>query len=72
VGGKQVYSGTLPAGTFAPVITAPVDWQPGVTEVKIGASGPGISPSALDPTAQDDRALTVGFRGATLESTERK
>jgi hypothetical protein len=72
VGGKRIYSGTLPAGTFAPVITAPVDWQPGVTEVKIGASGPGISPSALDPAVQDDRALTVGFRGATLESTEQK
>jgi hypothetical protein len=68
--GRLLYSGKLPAGgAFAPITMEPVEWQPGVTEVQITATEPGVSPQSLDPSAQDDRVLTAGFRRVHLEGS---
>jgi hypothetical protein len=72
-GGKALFTGTLPSGgQFAPVRTAPVDWPPGVTEVRIIAAEAGNSPRSLDPSTPDDRPLSVGLRAVRLESTPQK
>jgi hypothetical protein len=72
-GGKPLYQGDLPPdGTFAPITTGPVDWQPGVTQVSIEVQGPGTTPSSLDPAVKDDRPLTVGFRAVKMNSGGQK
>jgi hypothetical protein len=67
VGDETLYSGRLPAGSFAPIETGIREWQAGVTQVEIVSPGAGMSPNSLDPNAGDERVLTVGLRGVSLE-----
>jgi hypothetical protein len=65
-GGRQIFSGKLPAGSFTPITTEPIEWQPGLTEVQIAGDKPGLSPHSLDPASQDERPLTIGLRRVSL------
>lgn len=65
-GNRELFAGSLPAGAFTPITTAPLDWQPGVTEVKIASNGTGITPQSVDPNTPDNRALTLGLRRVDL------
>ncbi len=67
VGDEDLYSGTLASGDFTTVKTATRHWQAGVTQIDISSPEAGTSPISLDPNAGDNRELTVGFRGVTLE-----
>jgi hypothetical protein len=65
-GGRQIFSGKLPAGAFTEITTGPIEWQPGVTEVRISGDKPGVSPRSLDPASTDERPLTIGLRRISL------
>jgi hypothetical protein len=62
----QLFSGNLRAGAINPVETAPIEWQPGMTEVQIAAMGPGVTPQSLTTTSSDSRPLTAGFYNVGL------
>jgi hypothetical protein len=67
VGGELVYRGVLTVGQFIPIETEVREWKAGITQIEIVSPEAGRSPNSLDPSAGDDRVLTVGFRGVTLE-----
>jgi hypothetical protein len=71
VDGQEVYSGTVGADGFTTISTAPVDWQPGVTEVTIAADGEGITPKSIDPNSLDERPLSMRFKRVRLDSQAR-
>jgi hypothetical protein len=72
VGGHDVFSGTVEPGGFGTVMTAPVDWQAGVTEVTIAAVEGGTTPRSLDPSSPDERLLSLGFKRVRLDSQARR
>ena len=70
---KTLLSELVPSGgRFATLRTEPIDWPEGVTELRIAANGPGITPESLDPNTGDKRNLSVGFKGVHLESIAQK
>jgi hypothetical protein len=64
--GKSIFAGKVTASAFISITTTPVEWQPGITEVRVTASGPGVTPRSVDPNLKDDRLLTVGLRQVYL------
>ena len=72
VDGQEVYSGTVEADGFSTISTAPIDWQPGVTEVTITADGEDVTPVSLDPNSPDERPLSVRFKRVRLDSEARR
>jgi len=70
VGDKEIYTGKLPqGGAFSPIKTATIEWPAGITEVRVIAEGPGITPESLDPNQKDTRSLITGIKGVKLEVT---
>jgi hypothetical protein len=65
VGGSIGYD--LPAGGQFVEAGAPIYLQAGMTEVRIVPEGEGVTPQSLDPSVQDDRVLTAGFKRIRLE-----
>jgi hypothetical protein len=65
-GSRRIFSGTVPVGQIAGILTEPMDLEAGMTEILITAPDPGVAPSTVDANAEDDRQLTVNFRNVRL------
>jgi hypothetical protein len=72
IGSREVYSGKIASGVITPIRTGIIEWPAGMTQVRVTAGGPGITPQSLDSNNTDKRTLTMGVKALKLEVTSQK